>query len=84
MSVEKAIALLKEHGITVSVKQVKLKRPAIRRINELLTLDETVVVTHSGKRATVFTLDGYRRRVRGGRRALASRWGKKKATVAAS
>ncbi|HLE82462.1 MAG TPA: hypothetical protein VJA25_14515 [Dehalococcoidia bacterium] len=64
--VEEAIATLKKAGIEIKVKTIRLKRREIARINELLTLGETVIVTHSGRRATVFTKHGYRARLKAG------------------
>jgi hypothetical protein len=74
MKLKEAIAVLRAAGIDVAVKPIKLKRTAIARINELLTLKHKVVVSHNGTRATVFTLDGYRGRVKGGKRGSAARW----------
>jgi hypothetical protein len=74
MNIKQAIAVLKNAGIDVAVRPVKLKRPQIARINELLTLKHKVVVAHNGKRATVFTLEGYRGRVSAGKKGSAARW----------
>jgi hypothetical protein len=74
MKIKEAIAVLKAAGIDVSVRPIKLKRAAIARINELLTLKHKVVVAHNGKRATVFTLDGYKGRVKAGKVGSAARW----------
>jgi hypothetical protein len=74
MNINKAIAVLKAAGIDVAVRPIKLKRASVARINELLTLKHKVVVSHNGKRATVFTLEGYKGRLRAGRAGAAGRW----------
>ena len=76
MELEQAIAVIKKAGLRLATKQVKLKRREVARINELLTIGQKVVVSHNGRRATVFTQHGYKNRVAAAKRGNEAKNGK--------
>lgn len=67
MEIEKALEIVKAHGFKVQGRRgsIALSKKEVARINEMLTIHGRVVITHNGKRMTVFTYDSHKSRMKG-------------------